>query len=73
MDFIKNIEKALGKKAKIKHLPLQLGDLPETYADLKDLDENFGYNCPTTIEIGIQKFISWYLDYHNEKNKSHLN
>jgi UDP-glucuronate 4-epimerase len=65
MDYIETLEKALGKTAKKEFLPLQPGDVPDTYADVKDLVENFDYKSVTTIEEGIHKFIGWYREYHN--------
>ena len=63
MDYISALEKALGKKAKIKMLPLQPGDVPDTFADVEDLVKNFDYKPKTPIEDGVAKFVSWYLEY----------
>jgi UDP-glucuronate 4-epimerase len=63
LDYIEAIEKALGKNAQKELLPIQAGDVPDTYADVKDLVEQFDY-CPATpIEVGIDRFVSWYRDY----------
>jgi UDP-glucuronate 4-epimerase len=62
-DYIAAIEKALGKKAKIELLPLQAGDVPDTFADVDDLVEQFGYRPSTTIEEGIARFVAWYREY----------
>jgi UDP-glucuronate 4-epimerase len=64
MDYIEVLEKALGKIAKKDFLPLQPGDVPDTYADVKDLVKQFNYKPSTTIEEGITNFISWYHDYN---------
>jgi len=64
MDYIEALEKALGKTAEKEFLPLQPGDVPDTYADVKDLVEQFKYKPSTNIEEGITNFISWYRDYH---------
>lgn len=64
MDYIEALEKSLGKTAKKEFLPLQPGDVPDTYADVKDLVEQFDYKRSTTIEEGITNFISWYKEYH---------
>jgi len=64
MDYIEALEKALGKTAKKEFLPLQPGDVPDTYADVKDLVRQFNYKPSTTIEEGITSFISWYHDYN---------
>jgi len=65
MDYIKALEKGLAKTAKKEFLPLQPGDVPETYADVKDLVEQFEYKPSTNIEEGITKFISWYHEYYS--------
>ncbi len=67
MDFIEAIEKKLGKKAKKNMLPLQMGDVPSTYADVKDLVEDLGYKPSTSIQEGINNFIDWYLDFFKVK------
>jgi UDP-glucuronate 4-epimerase len=63
MDYIAALEKALGKKAEKEFLPLQAGDVPETYANVDDLVEQFNYKPATSIEDGINSFVSWYKDY----------
>jgi UDP-glucuronate 4-epimerase len=64
MDYIAYLEKALGKKATKNFLPLQPGDVPETYADIDDLARDIGYQPATNIEDGIAKFIEWYRGYY---------
>ena len=68
MDFIAALENALGLKAKMEMLPLQLGDVPETYADVKDLVDQFNYKPATSIELGVANFVSWYRDYFKNEN-----
>lgn len=63
MHYIAALEKALGIKAKLDMLPLQLGDVPCTYADLTNFVENFYYKPSTSIEQGVSNFVSWYRDY----------
>lgn len=63
MSFIEAIENKLGKTAKKEMLPLQAGDVPETYADVQDLIDNLGYKPSTDIQTGIDSFIDWYMDY----------
>jgi UDP-glucuronate 4-epimerase len=63
MDYIAALEKALGKKAEKEFLPLQAGDVPDTYANVDDLVEQFNYKPNTSIEDGINSFVSWYRDY----------
>jgi UDP-glucuronate 4-epimerase len=63
MDYISTLEQVLGKPARIELLPLQAGDVSETYADVKDLIDEFGYQPSTSIREGITNFVSWYRDY----------
>jgi len=65
MDYIEALEKALGKTAEKDFLPLQPGDVPDTFADISDLVEQFHYKPSTSVEEGITKFTSWYREYHN--------
>ena len=63
MDFISAIENALGKKAEMEMLPLQPGDVPDTYANVDDLVEQFDYKPATPIEQGVANFVAWYREY----------
>ncbi len=63
MDYISAIEKALGKKAQVQYLPLQDGDVPNTYADVDDLVAQFNYKPSTPVEAGIDRFVDWYRGY----------
>lgn len=63
MRFIEVLEKALGKEAAKNLLPLQLGDVPATYADVDDLIRDVGFKPATSIEDGIKRFVEWYKDY----------
>ena len=63
MDYIAALEKALGKTAEKEFLPLQAGDVPATYANVDDLVEQFDYKPATSVEEGINRFVSWYRDY----------
>jgi len=65
MDYIAALEKALGRKAEMEMLPLQPGDVPDTYADVSDLVEQFDYKPSTPVEQGIANFVAWYRDYFN--------
>jgi UDP-glucuronate 4-epimerase len=62
--FIAVLEAALGRKAQKEYLPLQAGDVPETYADIQDLFAAVGFRPTTTIETGIAKFVAWYKDFY---------
>jgi UDP-glucuronate 4-epimerase len=66
MDYIGALENALGRKAEMELLPLQAGDVPDTYANVDDLAEQFNYKPATTIEGGIARFVSWYKDYFKD-------
>jgi UDP-glucuronate 4-epimerase len=63
MDYIAALEKALGRVAKKQLLPLQPGDVSDTYADVADLVEQFHYQPSTTVQDGINRFVAWYRDY----------
>jgi UDP-glucuronate 4-epimerase len=65
LTYIETLEKALGKTAEKQLLPLQPGDVPDTYADVEALVADVGYKPDTTIEKGIGKFVDWYLTYNN--------
>ena len=60
MDFISEIEHALGKEAKKEFLPMQAGDVYQTYADCSKLEKELGYRPSTTLHEGIGKFIEWF-------------
>ena len=66
MDFIVAIEKKIGKKVKKNFMEIQPGDVPETYADVRDLENDFNYKPNTSIDFGISKFIDWYKNYYGE-------
>ncbi len=63
MDYIAALERALGKKADMEMLPLQPGDVPDTYADVSDLVEQFHYKPATPVEQGVANFVAWYRGY----------
>lgn len=64
MDFIEAIESKLGIEAKKDFMPLQAGDVPETYADVEDLFRDINFRPQTSIKNGIGNFIDWYLEYY---------
>jgi UDP-glucuronate 4-epimerase len=64
LDFIHAIEDALGVKAAMRLLPLQDGDVPETYADTAALREWVGFVPETPVAEGIRRFVAWYRDYY---------
>ena len=63
MEYIAAIENALGKGANLELLPMQAGDMPDTYADISDLIEQFDYKPDTPVEKGVAQFVSWYKEY----------
>lgn len=63
LTYISTLETALGKTAVKELLPLQLGDVPDTYADVEALVKDVGYKPNTPISEGIDKFVKWYVDY----------
>ena len=66
MDYIRAVEKGLGKTAKMELLPLQMGDVPASHADVSDLVRDTGYKPDTPIEDGVKAFTDWYLSYYNK-------
>ncbi len=64
MDYIGALEKALDVKADMEFLPLQPGDVPDTYADVEDLVREFNYKPATSVETGVSRFVEWYRDYY---------
>ncbi len=64
MQFIRILERELGKKANIEYLPLQPGDVPATRADVSDLERDFGFRPNTSVEVGIRAFVNWYREYY---------
>ena len=65
MDYIGAIEKALGRKAEKNLLPLQPGDVPDTWADTEELGKDVGYQPSTPVEEGVKHFIDWYLEFYD--------
>ena len=62
--YIEVLEDCLGRKAERNLLPLQPGDVPDTYADITELTRDTGYTPSTTVEQGIRQFVDWYRDYY---------
>ncbi|MCK5384580.1 MAG: GDP-mannose 4,6-dehydratase [Alphaproteobacteria bacterium] len=67
MDYVGAIEKALGKKADIELLPMQAGDVKETYADIDETTKLTGYKPTTSIDEGIPKYVAWFKDFYGEE------
>ncbi len=64
MDFIRTLEEKLNRKAIINFQPMQDGDVPESSADVSDLESVTGFRPVTSIEVGIENFVKWYRDYY---------
>ncbi|WP_019866614.1 NAD-dependent epimerase [Methylovulum miyakonense] len=64
LTFIETLEQCLGKTAIKNLLPLQLGDVPDTYADVSDLVNDLDYKPDTLLADGIQRFVEWYKDFY---------
>ena len=64
LDFIACIEKAAGRVAKKTLLPMQPGDVPDTFADVETLKADVGFEPKTSIEVGVARFVSWYRQYY---------
>jgi UDP-glucuronate 4-epimerase len=64
MQYIRVLERCLGKKAALEMLPMQEGDVPATYADIADLSRDTGFVPATSIETGVARFVEWYKEYY---------
>jgi len=64
MDFIRTLEKELGREAEKKLMPIQPGDVPETSADIEKSRVMLGFKPETSIEEGIRNFVAWYREYY---------
>lgn len=67
MDYIATLEKCLGKEAKKEYLPMQPGDVYETYADVSELMKDYDFKPSTTIEEGLFRFAKWFKEYYKEE------
>lgn len=66
MRYIELLEQCLGRTALKNYLPLQPGDVPETWADVSDLTREVGYAPTTPVEVGVARFVEWFRAYHPE-------
>jgi UDP-glucuronate 4-epimerase len=62
--YVEVLEQCLGRKANLNLLPLQLGDVPDTSADVSDLARDVGYEPETPVEVGVRRFVEWYRGYY---------
>jgi UDP-glucuronate 4-epimerase len=67
MRYIHVLEECLGRKAEMNLLPLQPGDVPDTWADIEDLTRDVGYTPATPVEEGVSRFVDWYLSYYRDR------
>jgi UDP-glucuronate 4-epimerase len=68
MSYIRAIEAATGRKAKLDLLPMQPGDVKATEADTSALDAAVGFKPATPVEEGVRRFVDWYCDYYKVTN-----
>ena len=66
--YIEVIEQCTGRKAQKNLLPMQPGDVPDTYADVTELAADVGYAPSTPVEVGVKKFVDWYREYYGARN-----
>ena len=64
-DFIQAIETSFGVEAKKEYLPMQAGDVPQTWADVSEI-EQLGYKSTTEIKKGVAKFVAWFQEYNSK-------
>jgi UDP-glucuronate 4-epimerase len=70
MHYIHVLEDCLGRKAELNLLPLQAGDVPDTWADVDDLVRDVGYRPSTPVEEGVRRFVDWYREYYRDSAPS---
>ena len=68
MRYIEVLEERLGRKAEKTLLPMQPGDVPDTYADVDELVRDIGYKPGMTVEEGVSRFVDWYLEYYGSRS-----
>jgi UDP-glucuronate 4-epimerase len=66
IDFVNCLESSLGQKAKVKFLPMQAGDVYETFADINKARKILKYHPKTNLEQGIPKFVKWFIKYSKD-------
>lgn len=73
MDFVRTLEDCLGKEARKEFLPMQKGDVYQTYADVSGLMKDFGFKPDISVEDGLARFAGWFLDYYGYKKQPEKN
>ena len=71
LKMVRELERLLGRKAEIRLLPMQPGDVEATYADIDDLREATGFQPRTPIETGLERFVEWYTGYYLSSPRQH--
>ena len=71
MDYIAVLEQCLGRKADMELLPLQPGDVPDTFADVADLVRDTGYKPDTPVSVGVARFVEWYQNFYAQQARAH--
>lgn len=69
MDYVETLERCLGKTARKEYLPMQPGDVYQTYADVSELMRDYDFKPDTSIEEGLSKFVAWYREYYGGKDE----
>lgn len=67
IDFISTLEEVIGKKANLEMRDLQPGDVPDTFADIRDLERDMDFKPKTSLLEGLSKFYEWYQDFHSNR------
>lgn len=70
MHYIEVLEACLGRKAEKNLLPMQDGDVPDTWADTEDLAADVGYQPSTPVEVGVKRFVDWYLEFYKDDTRA---
>jgi UDP-glucuronate 4-epimerase len=65
--YIEVLEQCLGRKARKNFLPMQPGDVPDTWADVEALAQDVGYRPATELGVGVQRFVEWYLEHYQQR------
>jgi len=68
--YIEVLEQALGRQARKNLVPMQPGDLPDTWADVGSLARDVGYRPATDLERGVKRFVEWYLEHYHPPSQS---
>ena len=68
LHYIDVLERCLGRQARKNLLPMQPGDLPDTWADVEALARDVGYRPGTDLETGVKRFVEWYLGYYHPQS-----